>query len=526
MCGLAGFTFPRGEGPDRRHAVHAESLRRMVTALRHRGPDAQQGVVADGVALGHARLAIVDLERGAQPMRDDQAGLVVVYNGEIYNHRELRDRWRHRYEFRTESDTEVLLAGFVLEGPAAIERFVGQFAFALFDPRENAVWLGRDRVGICPLFYAKTALGWAFASEIKALFAGGHRRAELDLRGVHQCIQLWAPIAPRTCFNGVSALPPGTVACLRGGEIALRRYWEMPVATTAYASAEGDESALARVGEAFVDAVRLTLRADVPVAAYLSGGLDSSAVCAVAQRELGGTLQTFSVSFDRPEYDESPFQERAAEALGTEHRVLKIVDRDIGALLPDVVWHGEQVLVRSAPAPLYALSGLVRGHGTKVVLTGEGADEFFWGYDLYKEAKIRAFWARHPESAWRPTLLERLYPYMPRMQRTPRPLLRAFFGVGLSDPDCPYFSHRPRWAATAKIARFFSATARAELDGYDPTLDVVAAMPPAVARAPLLARAQYIEAITLLSGYLLSAQGDRVLLGHSVEGSSRSSTIA
>lgn len=451
-------------------------------------------------------------------MHDERTGLTVVFNGEIYNHRELRELWRGAYEFRTASDTEVILAGFALEGAAAVDRFVGQFAFALFDPRDHSVWLVRDRVGICPLFYAKTALGWAFASEAKALFAGGHVAPALDLRGVHQCLQLWAPLAPRTCFKNVTSLPPGHLARLRGEEITLRRYWELPTANTSLGAPELEAEALAKFADVFVDSVRLTLRADVPVAAYLSGGLDSSTLCAVAQRELGGTLQTFSVAFERPEFDESAFQKHAAEALGTEHHVITIGHDEIANSLPDVVWHAEQVMVRSAPAPLFVLSDLVRAHGTKVVLTGEGADEFLWGYDLYKEAKIRAFWAKRPSSAWRPSLLARLYPYMPRMQRSSQQLLRPFFGIGLEDPDAPHFSHMPRWTSTAKASRLLSAKARAELDGHDPVLDVVAAMPPAVARAPLLARAQYIEAITLLSGYLLSAQGDRVLLGHSVEG--------
>lgn len=516
MCGIAGFTVARGLSREER-SRHGDSLARMTASLRHRGPDAQCGRVLDGAALGHARLAIVDREGGAQPMSDPRTGVTLVFNGEVYNHAELRERWAGDYDFRTRSDTEVVLAGFLREGLAAVRWFVGQFAFAVFDPRDGALSLARDRVGICPLYYARVRGGWAFASEIKALFAGGHAEAALDPLGVQQSIRLWAPVAPRTCFRGVLSLPPAHVARLEGRGIALSRYWQVPAPNPGRGSPEDEAAAVRELGERLGSAVRLALRADVPVSAYLSGGLDSSALCAVAQRELGGTLQTFSVSFDRPEFDESGFQREAAAALRTDHRVITVGDADIGALLPDAVWHGEQVLVRSAPAPLFRLSELVRSRGTRVVLTGEGADEFFWGYDLFKETKLRSFWARQPDSRLRPALLSRLYPYMPRMRQSPE-LLAGFFGVGLDQPGSPIFSHQLRWAATGRIARFFAPSFVRALDGHDPTQEIAAAMPADVTAARPLARAQYLEAQTLLSGYLLSAQGDRMLLGNSVEG--------
>lgn len=490
----------------------------MTAILYHRGPDAQTGLLLDGIALGHARLAIVDLSGGAQPMRDPDSGLTVIFNGEIYNHVELRERYKGSYQFRTRSDTEVILAGFAVEGPRALERFVGQFAFALHDPRSGRTWLARDRVGICPLFYARTAEGWAFASEAKALFAGGLVTPRLDPKGVHQSLRVWAPLAPRTCFEDVSALPAGHFACIeRDGALRVERYWELPPANPQLGSHEQAERALNDFTELFLDAVRLTLRADVPVAAYLSGGLDSSTLCALAQRELGGTLQTFSVCFERPEYDERAFQEEAAAALGTEHHVTTVSDLDIAELLPRVVWHGEQSLIRAAPGPLLKLSQLVRSHGTKVVLTGEGADEIFLGYDLFKETKVRAFWARQPQSRMRPLLFRKLYPYIPRMQQNPE-LLAQFFGIGLDQVDAPVFSHLLRFTATTRIARLFSKEFSAQLGEHDPVADVAERVPPSVRSASPLARAQYIEMDTLLSGYLLSAQGDRMLLGNSVEG--------
>ncbi|MFP2899145.1 hypothetical protein [Corallococcus sp. 4LFB] len=216
MCGIAGFTFPAGDaaGP----ALHADRLRRMTASIKHRGPDAQRALLLDGAALGHARLSIVDLASGHQPMRDEATGLTVVFNGEIFNHVELREQLSGAYAFRTRSDTEVILAAFLAWGIDCVRRFEGQWAFALWDPRDRTLWMSRDRVGICPLFYAHLPGGHlAFASEAKALFAGGLVTPALDARGLKQTFQLWAPVAPRTSFEGVSLLPPAHVAKWRDG---------------------------------------------------------------------------------------------------------------------------------------------------------------------------------------------------------------------------------------------------------------------------------------------------------------------
>ena len=195
MCGIAGFTVPRGLPPRQRLGEHGPVLRRMTASLRHRGPDAQAGVLLDGAALGHSRLAIVDLEGGAQPMRDPATGVTLVYNGEVFNYVELREELAG-YPFHTRSDTEVLLAAWLRWGPGCLDRMNGQFAFALFDPRDGALWLARDRVGILPLHYARAGDRIAFASEAKALVAGGFVSPELDPRGVKQAVQLWSPVFP------------------------------------------------------------------------------------------------------------------------------------------------------------------------------------------------------------------------------------------------------------------------------------------------------------------------------------------
>ncbi|NTX13501.1 asparagine synthase (glutamine-hydrolyzing) [Myxococcus sp. CA056] len=516
MCGIAGFTYPAGGGAGAARAESAERLRRMTASIRHRGPDAQRALLLDGVALGHTRLSIVDLEGGHQPMRDAATGLTVVFNGEIFNHVELREQLSGQYAFRTRSDTEVILAAFLAWGIDCVRRFEGQWAFALWDPRDATLWMSRDRVGICPLFYAELPGGHlAFGSEAKALFASGLVTPSLDARGLKQTFQLWSPVAPRTSFEGVRLLPPAHSARFRAGTLETFRYWDLDFGVGP--STASSERIQEELGEALERAVRLRLRADVPVAAYLSGGLDSSLLCSLAQEQLGGTLRTFSVGFAHARFDERQHQTTVAEQLRTQHRVVEMRDGDIGTLVPGVIFHAEQAMMRSAPAPFLRLSEWVRENGIRVVLTGEGSDEMFLGYDLFKETKVRQFWARQPTSKWRPLLLRKLYPTLSVSQQNVE-LLREFFGMGLEDPGSLGFSHLVRWSNSGRILRFLAPDFAASLVDEDPMASVLATVPKHVASWRPLARAQYLEAKTLLSGYLLSAQGDRMLLGNAVEG--------
>jgi len=516
MCGIAGFTLSYGLPAEERRARFGGRLRRMAASLRHRGPDDQSALLLDGIALGHARLSIVDLAGGAQPMRDPDTGVAVVFNGEIFNYLELREQLRSRHAFRTRSDTEVLLACYLHRGIDCVIDFIGQFAFAIYDPRIRTLWLARDRAGILPLHYTETPEGFAFASEAKALFAGGWRTPALDPRGVKQTLQLWSPVVPRTVFEGVSQLSPGSVARWSDGRLATWRYWDPDLGVEPRVGLEAAQ-AEEELGALLEDAVRLRLRADVPVAAYLSGGLDSSLLCSIAQSQLGGTLATFSVGFAERGFDERAFQDEVAGRLATRHRSVLVSSSEIGELLPAVVRHAEQILLRSAPAPLLRLSGLVRDCDTKVVLTGEGSDEIFLGYDLYRETRVRQFCARSPASKSRPALLRRLYPYLPMSQQG-HELLQQFFAIGLDDPQDPVLSHRPRWAASGRILRFLSRSFAERAAEEDPVASVLASLPARVRGWKPLARAQYLEMQTLLAGYLLSAQGDRMLMGNSVEG--------
>ena len=264
--------------------------------------------------------------------------------------------------------------------------------------------------------------------------------------------------------------------------------------------------------------MRLRLRADVPVGAYLSGGLDSSTVVAMIRRQRSAPLKTFSIRFEDAEFDEGSYQRALVESLGVDHTEMYISAADIAAAFPRTVWHMESPVLRTAPTPLLLLASCARAEGYKVVLTGEGADEVLAGYDLFKEGRIRRFWARDPQSRMRPALLGRLYPYLRHSPTAAPAYARRFFGTGLDRVERPGFAHLPRWQSTRRLFQFLSADMRAVVRDFDPCTRLEALLPSAIGAWPPLAQDQYIEAVTLLSGYLLCSQGDRVSLANSIEG--------
>ena len=518
MCGIAGILDFRDD-----ELIEEREMRLMLAAIRNRGPD-QFGIYLDGqVALGSARLSIIDLGTGQQPISNEDGSLWIVFNGEIFNYVELRPELEalgHR--FTTESDTEVLLHLYEQFGPACLKRLNGQFAFAIWDNRARTLFLARDRLGVRPLFYTVSGTRLIFGSAIKAILSQRQVRAEIDPAILDQVFTFWAPLSPRTIFKDILEIPPGHYLIARDGERTVKRYWQVEFpeanADSTWARGNGElEPGLEEFSALLIDAIRIRLRADVPVGAYLSGGLDSSLIAALVQQFTTNRLSTFSIAFHDPHFDESAFQSRMARFLGTEHQVVQVAPADIGRVFPEVVWHAEVPLMRTAPAPMFLLSKLVRDCGFKVVLTGEGADEFLAGYDIFKEAKIRQFWARQPDSLRRPMLLKRLYGDVAGFSASSASMLKAFFGEGLGGLDNPEYSHMVRWRNNQRTRRFFSDDV---LQSSAPSRALALAdqMHPRFAKWDYLARAQYLEIQTFLSPYLLSSQGDRMAMAHSVEG--------
>jgi asparagine synthase (glutamine-hydrolysing) len=518
MCGIAGFVARRRDAPPPSRA----QLEAMASALRHRGPD-EFGIYRDDRAgLAHARLSIIDLSTGQQPLANEDETLWVVFNGEIFNYVELRaelEGFGHR--FRTRSDTEVIVHAYEQWGADAFTRFNGQWAVALWNATDGSLVLARDPFGVRPLYICEHGGYLYFASEVKAIFAASDAipRA-FDPRGLDEIFTFWTTVAPQTVFAGITELEPGSTRVYTRDGVRTVSAYEPSFPGAPEEQFQGSrEDAVEAVRNALEAATSLRmLRADVPVGSYLSGGLDSSLVAALGLRAKGAQFSTFSLRFADAEYDETEFQRLMVQHLGSDHHEVLVSRQDIADVFPTVIAHTERPILRTAPAPLFLLSRLVHEAGIKVVLTGEGADEMFAGYDLFREARVRRFWARQPQSRWRPALFDRLYPYLARSPVAQQAMARQFFGQQLERAGEPGFGHDPRWRGAAAQRRFFSPQLTAAIASLDVRGDLLAHLPARFGAWTPLAQDQYLEVRTLLSGYLLSSQGDRMLMANSVEG--------
>ena len=508
MCGIVGVANLREPRP-----IDENVIGQMLAMIRHRGPD-EFGIYCDeGADLGSARLSIIDLSGGQQPIGNEDGSLWIVFNGEIFNYVELRPQLEARgHRFTTNCDTEVILHLYEDFGPACLKQLNGQFAIAIWDTKKRELFLARDRVGIRPVFYTIQDGQLIFGSEIKSLLAYPGVQAEIQPDALVQVFTFWSTLAPHTIFRDIHELPPAHYLIVNHGKLNVQPYWTLDF--TEATTPRSVDDYLDEFEQLLIDATLIRLRADVPVGAYLSGGLDSSVTTAIIRKYTHNRLDTFSIAFSDPQFDESDFQRRMADHLGTDHRVVYCTHADIGRVFPDVIWHTEVPLVRTAPGPMFMLSGLVHEHHFKVVMTGEGADELLGGYDLFKEMAIRRFWAKDPESTMRPLLLQRLYPEITQLNASNAAFHTAFFKKSLAETGSPFYSHTIRWSNTARVQRFLlqhDETNRCPEEELVP-------MPRGFKHWSSLSQAQYLEITTFLSSYLLSSQGDRVAMAHSVEG--------
>jgi len=513
VCGIAGIYASAGQEPT------DSLLLQMAGELRHRGPDGTGLYLDRRLGMVGARLAIVDLEQGDQPLSNEDGRYWVVQNGELYNYIELREELSvlgHR--FSTESDTEVLVHAYEEWGSDCLRRLNGDFAFAVWDRVEQELFLARDRFGARPLFLAEYGGDLVFASEAKALLRHPLARRELDPLGLVEAFTIWSILPDRSAFVGVRELPPAQYLRFGpAGAIEERRWWDLPFDAARSTADPGElEHELRGL---LADATRIRLRADVPVAAYLSGGLDSSLIASLARRSSTSRLFSFGLGFADERFDESRYQDRFVAELGTELTRTTVDAADIAELMPRAIELAEKPMLRTAPAPLLRLSQAVHEAGLKVVLTGEGADELFAGYDIFRENAVRRFWARDPQSKLRPLLFTRLNEYLARDLRRAGAILAGFYGRGLSEVEDPLYSHRIRFANTARCVRLLSAEvqAKAAQEG-DPLDRIRRLLPDEFGDFTPLGRAQYLEVLTFLNTYLLHAQGDRMMMGNSIEG--------
>lgn len=473
--------------------------------------------IDDFAALGHVRLSIIDLSGGNQPIHNENKTIWITYNGEIFNYPELRHELELKgHSFSTKTDTEILIHLYEEEGTGFLNKLNGQWAFALWDNSEKKLLLSRDRLGIRPLYYTWHAGTFLFASEIKSLFTISGVKRKIDPVAIDQIFTLWTTLPGKTVFTGVQELEPGHCMVVDENRVQVSKYWEIPLGHPEQWLTDTPDSIAEQLRDLLIDAVRIRLRADVPVGTYLSGGLDSSGVTAIAAKKFHPDIQTFGIRFDERRFDEGVHQHEMVKFLGVKHRELQITDEEIGASFLSTVASCEKPLLRTAPVPLRALSQMVRDSGIKVVLSGEGADEFNAGYDIFKEAVIRNFWSRNVSSTFRGKLIGRLYPDIFQDERAIR-LTEAFFKRDITGTDDPLYSHLIRWKNTSRLKMFFSDELVSTVSDYDCLDECRQRLPAGFMKMPILEKAQFLEAWIFLSNYLLSSQGDRVGMAHSVE---------
>ena len=381
MCGIAGIVSSDRLAPDESRRVAA-----MRDVLAHRGPDAVGLHADEHAALGHRRLSIVDLASGKQPLSNERGTVWISFNGEIYNHADLRGELEsHGHVYKTRSDTEAIVHAYEQWGDDCVTRLRGMFAFAIWDAERRRLLLARDRLGIKPLYWARQGDRLIFASEIKSILASGLVPARANERALPELLSTRSVAGTETMFEGIYKLMPGHVLVFQDGTVTCRCYWDVPIgaATTGRSRAED----VARFRELLEEAIRLRLMSDVPLGVFLSGGIDSSAIAALMARMIDRPLQTFSVAFKARAYNELEYARTVSTAIGADAHEIVIDDRDFFGALPRLIWHEDEPIAHPSSVPLYFVSKLAREHVT-VVLTGEGSDELLAGYGKYPRALL------------------------------------------------------------------------------------------------------------------------------------------
>ena len=481
------------------------------------------------MASGHVRYSTTGGSglRNVQPLFADLAsgGFSIAHNGNISSAMTLKKELVQRGAiFQSTSDTEVILEAFGRWGiEGTVKRLIGMFAIALWDGRRRELVLARDRVGMKPLFFGYADNGdLVFGSEVKALFVHSGMRRAINPAAVAQVFSFWTLIDGYSPFAGVHQVEAGHVYRFAPNRALAQKlqFWTIPFSggeTDNYAS---DAEAIEAFRAGLREAVALRLRSDVEIGTYTSGGIDSAVVNQVAYRDLGHSeTQTFSVQFESDYYDESPYQKMVADHFDLTFNAVRCGSDDIVSAFEQAIFHTEAPIFRTAPVSNFYLSKAVQDKGIKVVLTGEGSDEVAWGYDIYREAKLRRFWSRFPDSTVRPQLFRRLYSYLLQFQN-PRyfNLSVDFFKTDLGRTDDPLYSHMTRLANCQATHTFFGEAMRSDLEGRQPVDLLRARLPQDFERRSLLERCQYLEMQTLLTGYLMASQGDRMQSAHGVEG--------
>jgi asparagine synthase (glutamine-hydrolysing) len=513
MCGIAGlFNYSAtGAGPG---AADRDTLASMVAPLRHRGPDDQGLLVTGPLGLGHARLSIIDVAGGHQPIFNEDRSAAVVCNGEIYNHRELRRELEEKgHRFATRSDTEVVVHLWEELGPRCVERLAGMFALAVADFRRRTLLLARDRVGKKPLFLADDGRTLGFASELKSLLAAGLVRPEVDPQALDLYLSYGYVPAPWTIFRGATKLPAGHLAVVDAHGMRIERYWDVPTDETPDLGPAHDERLTGELESLLASAVRDRLESDVPLGAFLSGGIDSGTIVSFMSQALPGPVRTHTVGFADRATDERADAAAVAAALGTDHMETE-VHPDLADVLPRIAWHLDEPFADPSAVPTWYVSRETRRRVT-VALSGDGGDELFAGYgEKYGMHLLENRLRRWVPGPVRRGLFPGLARHWPRSPRLPRALrLGGLLGNLSVDADRSYYQDRCLIPLHLQ-ERLFGEGLRERRRGFDP----FSALEPHLARAPRepLARALYLDFKTWLADDGL-VKVDRMSMAHALE---------
>ncbi|MCA9790717.1 MAG: asparagine synthase (glutamine-hydrolyzing) [Candidatus Eremiobacteraeota bacterium] len=502
MCGIAGVVDVAEPAP-----VEQALLERMARAIIHRGPDQDGYFRQPGLGLASRRLSIVGIESGRQPIFNEDRSVVVVYNGELFDYPERRRELEARgHRFATDTDTELLVHLWEEQGPAMLPTLRGQFAFALADLQQNRVVLARDKMGICPLYWAIREERLYFGSEIKAILASGAVQAQLDPRALDHVFSFFAMGTRRTMFGGVSALLPGHYLEIYDGRPRERRYWDLDFPDAG--QGESPPDIVERFADTLGEAVRIRLRADVPVVSYLSGGVDSTTIACLAGQALGRSLPTFTIQIAQTDLDETDRAMMAARTIGSEPLTIRCGNAEIAASYPDLLVASESPVIDTSSAAIYRLATAVREQGYKVALTGEGADEALAGYPWHKSHRLMEPLDRLGLGAW----LRRAALFLLTRGRLPWSIFDHRYRLsggyhGTSDlyAGCSLSGHLA-----------FSREFRHSLGGHMAVDDLELDLD-GMRRWDPLNRALYLGYKVMLPGLLMSHKGDRPAMANSVE---------
>ncbi len=514
MCGIAGIFNPHGL-PNQ--FKEKERIKEMTRLLHNRGPDEKGALFSNIACLGHSRLSIIDLSTGSQPMCTADNQIAIVFNGEIFNYIELRQELKSKdHSFRTNSDTEVLLELYREYGTEMLQKLNGQFVFAIIDYVNRRLFTARDRIGIRPFYYTFVGDNILFASSIKALTKNPEVEREFNPAAFHELVNFWTTYGETTFIKNIYSLSPGESLIYDQRLKKKSIYWDLQFPD--HPTELSQEAWQDRIYSELNKATALRLRSDVPVNSYLSGGIDSSIILKLIQKHHPINLESFSVRFNEKFFDESRYQKLMTEDTGIKNNYIQIAPDMIGDNFDQVIFHCEQPIFRTAPTPLFYLSNLVNGKNYKVVLTGEGADEVAWGYNIYKETLIRSHLCTNPnDEKWLSRVCE-LNAHLPQYTKRYEKFLIDFYNKSLNNPSSPFFSHQIRMGNGKNILKFLQPEVKEQVLANNCEEEISAKLSKDFNRWNPLQKAQYLEMKTLLAGYLLSSQGDRMSMSHSVEG--------